>query len=107
MHLMPADVDARTAQLLPEMAALVVAAVNLSVNPESIDPDAPLYGGELALDSIDILEIALAVSKQYKVQLKAGDQDNVKIFTSLRTLARYVAENPLAQRQATERQVTG
>lgn len=86
------DLEARTAQLLPEMAALVIAAINLESAPADIDPDSPLYGGELALDSIDILEIALAVSKKYKVQLKAGDQDNAKIFASLRSLARYVVE---------------
>jgi acyl carrier protein len=87
------DVEARIQLLLPELASLVITAVNLSVTPGDIDPDSPLYGGELSLDSIDILEIALAVSKKYKVQLKAGDQDNTRTFASLRALARYVAEH--------------
>jgi acyl carrier protein len=87
------DVEAQVQVLLPEMAALIVSAVNLEAAPVDLDPDSPLYGGELALDSIDILEIALAVSKQYKVQLKAGDQDNAKIFASLRSLTRYVVEH--------------
>jgi acyl carrier protein len=87
------DVEAQVQGLLPEMAALIVSAVNLEAPPGDIDPDSPLYGGELALDSIDILEIALTVSKRYKVQLKAGDQDNAKIFASLRSLTRYVVEH--------------
>jgi acyl carrier protein len=87
------DLDAQIEQLLPEMAALIVAAVNLDRKPGDIDPDAPLYGDELALDSIDILEIALVVSKKYKVQLKAGGEDNAKIFASMRALTRYVAEH--------------
>lgn len=90
------DIERRTSELLPEMAALVVSAVNLDAAPGGIDPDAPLYGGDLGLDSIDILEIALAVSRKYKVQLKAGDENNAKIFTSLRSLARYVVEKQTA-----------
>jgi acyl carrier protein len=56
-----------------------------------IDPDAPLYGDGLGLDSIDILEIALAVSKKYGFQLKADDENNARIFSSLRHLANHVA----------------
>ena len=89
----PADVQA----LLPELAQLVVSAVNLDVDPASIDPDEPLYRDGLGLDSIDILEIALVVSRQYGAQIKAGDADNAKIFGSLRTLAQYI----VAHRQAT------
>jgi len=50
------------------------------VAPADIDPDAPLYGEGLGLDSIDILEIALVVSKQYGVQLRADSQENERIF---------------------------
>lgn len=74
-----------------DVAQLVVTSLNLDVTAADIDPDAPLYGGELGLDSIDILEIALAVSKQYGVQLRADDADNLHIFSSLHHLAKHVA----------------
>ena len=74
-----------------EIAALFVQALNLEVAPQDIDPDAPLYGEGLGLDSIDILEVALIVSKQYGVQLRADAQENQQIFRSLRHLAEYIA----------------
>src|SRR5271170_2546461 len=74
-----------------ELAALFVQALNLEVQPQDIDPDAPLYGGGLGLDSIDILEVALIVSKQYGIHLRADSQENQQIFRSLRHLAEYIA----------------
>jgi acyl carrier protein len=74
-----------------EIAKLFVEALNLGVAPESIDPDEPLYGSGLGLDSIDILEVALIVSKQYGVQLRANSEENQHIFRSLRHLAEYIA----------------
>jgi acyl carrier protein len=74
-----------------ELAELFVAALNLGVAPASIDPDEPLYGSGLGLDSIDILEVALIVSKQYGVQLRANSEENQHIFRSLRHLAEYIA----------------
>ena len=68
---------------------MIVTALNLDVAPSAIEPDAPLYGEGLGLDSIDILEIALEVSKQYGFQLRADDDDNVRIFKSLRSLDRH------------------
>lgn len=79
--------------LLKELAALTVSALNLEMAPEEIEPDAPLYGEGLGLDSIDILEVALVVSKRYGFSLRADSEDNVRIFTSLRSLAEYVAAN--------------
>ncbi len=81
---------ASAAALVREVASLIVAALNLDVAPADIDPDAPLYGEGLGLDSIDILEIALVVSKQYGVQLRADSQENERIFGSLRQLADYI-----------------
>ena len=78
------------ATLTREVAGLIVQALNLDVAPADIDPDKPLYGEGLGLDSIDILEIALVVSKQYGVQLRADSDDNERIFASLRQLAEYV-----------------
>jgi len=77
-----------------ELAELIVSAVNLeSVAPGSIDPQAPLFGGGLGLDSIDALELALAISKRYGFQLRADDQQNRRIFASLRSLSEYVERN--------------
>lgn len=74
-----------------EIAALFVQALNLEVRAEDIDPDAPLYGEGLGLDSIDILEVALILSKQYGIQLRADSQENQQIFRSLKALAEYIA----------------
>jgi acyl carrier protein len=74
-----------------QLAALFVQALNLEVQPQDIDPDAPLYGEGLGLDSIDILEVALLVSKQYGIQLRADSQENQQIFRSLGHLAKYIA----------------
>ena len=76
-----------------ELAELIVAALNLEIQAAEIDPTAPLYRDGLGLDSIDILEIALAVSKKYGFQLRSDDSDNVKTFTSLRNLNEHVQRN--------------
>jgi acyl carrier protein len=77
--------------LLPEVAELIVAALNLEVAPGEIEADAPLFGEGLGLDSIDVLEIALVISKRYGFQLRSDNEDNVRIFSSLRTLAAHIA----------------
>ena len=66
--------------------------MNLEVAPESIAADSDLYGDGLGLDSIDILEIALVVSKHYGIQMKTENDDNFHIFKSLRSLCSYIAE---------------
>ncbi|UZR30014.1 phosphopantetheine-binding protein [Methylococcus mesophilus] len=76
-----------------EVADLVISTLNLDVRPESVDPEAPLYREGLGLDSIDILEIALVVSKRYGFQLRADNEDNVRIFGSLRSLSQHIAVN--------------
>jgi acyl carrier protein len=83
----PADADT----LSGEVAALIVEALNLDIAPADIAPDQPLYGEGLGLDSIDILEIALVVSKRYGVQLRADSEDNQRIFGSLRQLVGYIS----------------
>ena len=79
-----------------ELAELIVSALNLEDPAADIDPDAPLYGEGLGLDSIDILEIALAVSKRYGVQIRSDDNDNVRIFSSLRSLNEHVQQQRAA-----------
>ena len=73
-----------------ELAELIVTTLNLEMPAGDIDPDAPLYREGLGLDSIDILEVALAVSKTYGFQLRSDDSDNVRLFSSLRSLSEHV-----------------
>lgn len=75
-----------------ELARLIVSALNLEVLAEDIDPEAPLYGDGLGLDSIDILELALAVSRAYGIKLRSDDENNRKIFSSLRSLNRHIRQ---------------
>lgn len=79
--------------LVQELAQEMVQALNLDVTADEIDPKAPLYGDGLGLDSIDILEVALVVSRKYGFQLRANDEGNVRIFSSLESLARHVASH--------------
>lgn len=81
------------AALEQELAALLVQALNLEVAAADVDPTAPLYGDGLGLDSIDILEVALEVSRRYGFDLRSDDTDNVRIFSSLRSLAAHVAQH--------------
>jgi acyl carrier protein len=85
------DAARRSASLEKEVARLIVEGLNLDLVPDQIAPDAPLYGEGLGLDSIDVLEIALLVSKRYGFQLRADNTDNRQIFSSLRSLTEYIA----------------
>lgn len=80
-------------ELQNEVAGLIVSALNLDIGAQEIQPDAPLYGEGLGLDSIDILEVALVVSKHYGFQLRADNADNVSIFSSLASLTQHIAAN--------------
>ncbi len=76
-----------------ELADMLVEVLHLEVPAGGIDPLAPLYGDQgLGLDSIDILEIAVAISKKYGFKLRSDDPDNDRIFGSLRALAAHIAE---------------
>lgn len=91
-----ADDDAGSAAQTPleaELARLLVEALNLETAPGDIEPQAPLYGDGLGLDSIDILEVALVVSQRYGLQLRSDDERNHLVFRSLRSLASFVAEH--------------
>lgn len=76
-----------------EVATMIVSALNLGINPGDIQPEEALYEGSLGLDSIDILELSLVVSKRFGVQIKADSDDNFHIFSSLRSLTAYIAEH--------------
>jgi acyl carrier protein len=75
-----------------EVATLIVEALRLPVDPAEFPMTAPLFGGELGLDSIDVLEIALALQRRYGVEIRADDAANAQIFATLRSLAAHVAK---------------
>lgn len=79
--------------LMQELAGLIATELNLDVPAADIAPEAPLYGEGLGLDSIDILELALVVSRRYGVRLRSDHADNAVIFGSLSNLARFIAQN--------------
>lgn len=76
-----------------EVAQLIVEAVNLECAPGEIDPEAPLFGEGLGLDSIDLLEVALAISQKYGFKLRSDDEDNKVTFSCLRALSAYVEKH--------------
>jgi acyl carrier protein len=83
------------------LAQLLVQALNLDgVEPAGIAPEAALFGqnpGSLGLDSIDALEIALAISQKYGVELKSDDEATKKSFASLRALSAFVQQKRAAK----------
>ncbi|RYU56959.1 acyl carrier protein [Methylolobus aquaticus] len=79
-----------------ELARLIVATLGLEVDAESIDPKAPLYGEGLGLDSIDMLELSVAIKKSYGFQIRSEDPDTVRTFASLRNLAETVEQRRIA-----------
>lgn len=87
-----------TAQTAEEsvLAQLLVQALNLDgVQATGIAPEASLFGqgpGSLGLDSIDALEIALAINQKYGVELKSDDEAAKKSFASLRALSAFVQQ---------------
>jgi len=81
-------------ELEQELAELIIRELNLEdVQLDTMSADTPLYGEGFGLDSIDILEIALLISKKYGFGLRSDNPDNVKIFATLGGLASYVAEH--------------
>jgi acyl carrier protein len=80
------------ANLELELADLLVEVLNLDLAGSAIDPQAPLFGEQgLGLDSIDVLEMAVAISSRYGFQLRSDDPENERIFASLRSLGTHVA----------------
>ena len=76
-----------------DIANLIVEALKLKADPSMIQPEAALFGEGLGLDSIDALELSLAVSQRYGYQLKSSDPDIKATFSSLRALARAIEKN--------------
>lgn len=88
------DTEINTALEL-DVATLIVKSLNLDIAPSDIVPTDPLYGDGLGLDSIDILEMALAISKKYGFQLRSDDANNAVIYASLRSLTRHIVANKI------------
>ena len=77
--------------LMREVAALIVEALNLDLPADAVAPDEALYGEGLGLDSIDMLEISLVISKRFGFQLRSDTENNQQTYASLRSLSTYVA----------------
>ena len=73
-----------------EVAALIVRTLTLQVDPAQIRPEEPLFGGGLGLDSIDALELSLAITQSYGYQIRSDDPEAVTIFASLRSLCQSI-----------------
>lgn len=76
-----------------ELAQLIAAATNLEIVAEQVDPAAPIFGQGLGLDSIDMLEVALAISQRYGFSLRSDDPQARLVFASLRNLAAHIEKN--------------
>ncbi len=80
-------------ELIEELKVKIVDTLNLtSITPDSIDAEALLVGGELGLDSIDVLELVMMVEKDYGLRID-NKELGVKVFASLRALAEYIHQN--------------
>ena len=76
-----------------EVATLIVQTLKLNADPSSIQPEAALFGDGLGLDSIDALELSLAIAQTYGYQVKSSDPEIKVMFSSLRALARAIEKN--------------
>ena len=80
-------------ELIQDLKVKIVDVLNLiTVTPESIDAEAQLVGGELGLDSIDVLELVMMIEKDYGLKID-NKELGVKVFATLRTLAEYIHQN--------------
>lgn len=75
-----------------QLARLIIDTLNLELDLGELTPETPLYRDGMGLDSIDVLEVALAVSQKYGVTLHADDENNRMIFASIRSLSDYIQE---------------
>lgn len=78
-------------ELETEIMELLIDALRLEdMAPASIDPEAPIFGEGLGLDSIDALELGIAIQKKYGIKMSADAAENKLHFGSVRNLARFV-----------------
>jgi len=80
-------------ELIDKLKQEVIQQLNLEdISAEDIDPDAPLFGEGLGLDSIDALELIVLLEKNYGIKIE-DPKDGKKIFFSIRTMAAYITEH--------------
>ncbi len=80
-------------ELIEKLKVKIVEILDLvDVKPEDINPDGPLVGGELEIDSIDVLELVMMIEKDYGIRID-NSEIGAKVFASLRTLAAYIHDN--------------
>lgn len=86
------------AELSDELKTLIIEALHLEdVTPADIDASAPLFGEGLGLDSIDSLELGVALQKKYGMRFESNSDENKKHFASVNALAAFVAANRKTQ----------
>jgi acyl carrier protein len=73
-----------------DLAKLIIKTLNLDLDPAEVTAETPIYQDGFGLDSIDILEVSLAISQKYGVKLKSDDKNNAEIFKNLGALSAYV-----------------
>lgn len=76
-----------------EVAKLIVQTLNLKIDPVQVQPEQPLFNEGLGLDSIDALELSLAISQSYGYEIRSDDPEAVSSFASLRSLCRSIEKN--------------
>jgi acyl carrier protein len=77
-----------------EVAQMIIDCLSLEdITAEEINPEEALFNEGLGLDSIDALELSVSLSKTYGIELRNNDTNNKEIFSSLRSLAAYIAKN--------------
>ena len=81
-------------ELKQEIKELIISSLELEdIKPEDIKDDAPIFGKGLGLDSIDALELGVAIKKKFGVKLSAENEDSKKHFASVNALAEFISAN--------------
>jgi len=76
-----------------DVAKLIVRTLTLKIDPSQIEPEEPLFGDGLGLDSIDALELSLAITQSYGFQIRSDDPEAVTTFSSLRSLCQSIEKH--------------
>ncbi len=83
-------------ELIKELKRRIVENMKLDISPDEIDPDAPLFGDGLGLDSIDVLELVVMLDRDYGIKIVNMDEGR-KAFASVRSIAGYITKNKTAR----------
>ena len=83
-------------ELIKELKRRIVENMKLDISPDEIDPDAPLFGDGLGLDSIDVLELVVMLDRYYVIKIVNMDEGR-KAFASVRSIAGYITKNKTAR----------